>query len=37
MLILIADKSQLEETDAAQSISDQAIDLGIYLQLILKA
>ena len=31
MLILIAGKSQLEETDVAQSISAQATDLGIYL------
>ena len=31
MLILIAGKSQLEETDVAQSISAQATDLGIAI------
>ena len=30
MLILTADKSHIEETDAAQSISAQATDLGMY-------
>ena len=34
MLILIAGKSQTEETEAAQSMSAQETNLGMYLQFI---